>query len=66
MSKIESFIIKENNNFYFDFEAYNDLNSDIILECGDVIKFTYNNQKYIGKLIQSFSKNGLLVINLIQ
>jgi hypothetical protein len=66
MKKIDSFILKENNIFYFDFESYNDSNTDIPLEFGDVIKFTYDNQNYMGKLIGNFSNNGLMIIKLVK
>jgi hypothetical protein len=66
MKKIDSFIVKENSAFYFDFESYNDSNTDLPLEIGDVVKFTHDNQSYIGKLIGNFSNNGLMLIKLIK
>lgn len=62
--KIDSFISKENNIFYLDIESYNEDNNDIPFERGDVIKFNYNNQKYIGKLVEICLKNGLMKIQL--
>lgn len=63
MTKIDSFIVKENNIFYFDSETYNQLSEDIKMENGDIIKFSYDDQKYIGKLVELSSKNGLMIIN---
>jgi hypothetical protein len=65
MTKIDSFIIKENNIFYFDSESYNQVNEDIKMENGDIIKFNYDNQKYIGKLVEFSFKNDLMVINIL-
>lgn len=65
MTKIDSFIIKENNIFYFDSETYNQVSQDIKMENGDIIKFSYDNQKYIGKLVELSIKNGLMLINIL-
>jgi hypothetical protein len=66
MTKIDSFIIKENNIFYFDSDSYNQVNEDIKMENGDIIKFNYENQKYMGKLVELSSKNGLMLINTLK
>jgi hypothetical protein len=55
MLNLESFIAKEGNLFYFDLEEYNQ-KSDISLEEGDVVKFTYEKEKYMGKVTSVGSK----------
>jgi hypothetical protein len=36
------------------------------MENGDIIKFNYENQKYMGKLVELSSKNGLMLINTLK
>lgn len=66
MTKIDYFIIKENDVFYFDSETYNQVNEDIKMENGDMIKFNYENQKYMGKLVQICTRSGLMLINTLK
>lgn len=45
----ESYIAKDGNVFYFELEEYNS-KTDIPLEDGDTIKFTYDGTRYLGKV----------------
>lgn len=51
MINLDSFVVLENNIFYLDLEDYNQKNSDFIIEEADMIRFTYDCIKYIGKVI---------------
>lgn len=66
MIKIDRFIIKENNKFYFDSDSYNEIYSDIPVEDGDVIKYNIEGENYIGKLYEISFKSGLMEIKNIE
>ena len=55
MINYEPYIVKDNGRFYFDLEEYNQ-SSDIQIEDGDTIKFTYEKERYTGKVISIGSK----------
>lgn len=44
------YIVEDGGVFYFDLEEYN-LNSDILIEHGDIIKFIHDGKKYTAKVI---------------
>ena len=49
MLSYSNFIVKDGNIFFFDLEDYNS-KSDITVEEGDTIKFTYEGEKYVAKV----------------
>lgn len=66
MIKIDRFIIKENNKFYFDSDSYNEMYSDIPVEDGDVIKYNIDGERYVGKLYEISFRCGLMEIKNIE
>jgi hypothetical protein len=64
MLKIDNFITKENDIFYFDQESYN-LESDFPIEEGDMIKFSYDEKRYTGTIVSlGDRKNGIYKIKI--
>ena len=47
MFNIYKFVIKENGRFFLDLEEWKN-DSDISIEDGDMIKFLFENKRYIG------------------
>jgi ribosomal 50S subunit-recycling heat shock protein len=63
MLNIDTFIVKEGNTFYLDLEDYNS-KSDIIIEDGDMIRFTYEDVKYTAKVVTiGTKKNPSFILN---
>lgn len=59
------YIVEDNGVFYFDVEEYN-TKSDIPVEQGDIIKFTYDGKKYMGKVINiSSRKNQFYILHIL-
>lgn len=50
MLNYNPFIVKDKDTFYFDVEEYNS-KSDIKVENGDIIKFTYENEKHMARVL---------------
>jgi hypothetical protein len=66
MLNIDSFIVKEGNTFYFDLEEYN-TKTDVIVEESDIVKFTYEGVKYMGKVCTIGSKkNQSFILDIIK
>jgi G:T-mismatch repair DNA endonuclease (very short patch repair protein) len=66
MLNIDSFIVKEGNTFYFDLEEYN-TKTDVIIEESDIVKFTYEGVRYIGKVCTiGTKKNQSFVLEIIK
>jgi hypothetical protein len=64
MLKIDNFVTKEHDVFYLDLESYN-AESDCPIEDGDMIKFTYDNQRYTGTVVSmGDTKNGVYKIKI--
>jgi len=64
MLKIDNFITKENDIFYFDMESYN-AESDFSIDDGDMIKFSYDNKRYTGTIVSlGDRKNGIYQIKI--
>ena len=60
------FIVKDGDIFYFDVEEYNK-KSDIVIEHGDIIKFTYDGQKNIAKALNIGSeKNKFYILEVLK
>lgn len=51
MLKLDEFVVKENDKFFIDFQEYKNKDG-ISYEDGDMIKFTFDNIKYIGTLFK--------------
>lgn len=47
MLNIDKFLIKENDRFFLDLEEWKN-DTDISIEDGDMIRFSFENKKYIG------------------
>jgi hypothetical protein len=59
------YIVEDNGTFYFDVDEYNS-KSDIKVESGDVIKFTYEGKKYMGKVLNlSGKKNDIYILKIL-
>ena len=59
MLKIDNFIISDKDIFYADVEAYNE-QADVKIGDGDMVKFTFENCKYIGTIVnRGGAKNGI-------
>lgn len=63
MLGIEKFITKDGSKFYLDLAEWREVN-DIVLENGDTVKFSYENKKYIGKIIVNASDFGICEVNI--
>lgn len=50
MLNFNPFIVKENDIFYFDAEEYNS-KSDIPIEETDLIRFEYEGERYLAKVV---------------
>jgi hypothetical protein len=60
------FIVKDKDVFYFDVEEYNN-KSDIKIENGDIIKFTYENEKYIARVSNiGTEKNKFYILEILK
>jgi hypothetical protein len=55
MLNLDSFIVKDGNEFYIDLEDYNS-KSDISIEVGDTVKFNYEGQRYMANVATLGSK----------
>jgi hypothetical protein len=49
MLNIDKFVIKENGRFFLDLEEWKN-DTDISVEDGDMIRFSFENKKYIGTI----------------
>ncbi len=59
------YIIEDNGVFYFDVDEYN-MESDIPVEDGDIIKFTYDGKKLMGKVVNiNSSKNKFYILQIL-
>jgi hypothetical protein len=47
MLNIDKFVIHENNRFFLDLEEWKN-DTDISIEDGDMIRFSFENKKYVG------------------
>jgi len=63
MIGIEKFITKDGANFYLDLVEWGEVN-DIVLSNGDIIKFSYDDKKYIGKVIINPNNFGICEVNI--
>lgn len=67
MIKLDEYVVRENNIFYFDLEEYNQANPDLVIEETDSIRFEYEKEKYFGKVCNCGSlKNKLFKIEVIK
>jgi len=66
MLNIDSFIVKDGNTFYFDLEEYNS-KSELLIEEGDIVKFTCDDVKYMGKVcIIGTKKNQSFILEILK
>jgi hypothetical protein len=66
MLSVDNFIVKDGNMFYLDLEEYN-AKSDLSIEESDIVKFTYDGIKYIGKVCTIGSrKNQSFILEIIK
>ena len=66
MLGIEKFITKEGSKFYLDLEEWKKF-SDVPLEFGDSIKFSYEGKKYTAKVSSSTNSNfGILELSILK
>jgi hypothetical protein len=66
MLGIDKFIIKEGSIFYLDLEEWGKT-CDMLIEGGDTIKFSYENKKYIAKVIPPLNINfGILELSILK
>jgi hypothetical protein len=66
MLNIDSFIAKDGNTFYFDLEEYNS-KTDLLIEESDIVKFTYEGVKYMGKVCSvGTKKNQSFVLEIVK
>ena len=65
MVKIDDFIIKENDRFFVDFEEWKNGNG-VSFEDGDLIRFTFDNVKYIGTLVKQGKEENIFEIKKIR
>jgi hypothetical protein len=66
MLGIEKFITKEGSKFYLDFGEWKQ-ESDIGIEDGDVIKFSYDSKKYTAKVTNCGNGNfGILELSILK
>lgn len=56
MLGIEKYISKDGSKFYLDNSEWKQVN-DILLDLGDIIKFSYESKKYIAKINNSTDSN---------
>jgi hypothetical protein len=56
MRGIEKYITKDGSKFYLDLGEWREGN-DIPIDNGDIIKFSYENKKYIGKIFVNNTNN---------
>jgi hypothetical protein len=56
MSSFDKFITKDGSKFYLDLDEYEQKNG-IVLESGDIIKFSYEKKRYLAKI--DCRKNGV-------
>lgn len=65
MLNLTPFIVNENNVFYFDVEEYNS-KSDIPIEETDIIRFEYNGEKYLAKVVSlNNKKNDFFILDIL-
>lgn len=65
MLNFSPFIVKENNIFYFDVEEYNS-KSDIPIEEADLIRFEYEGERFLAKVISvNGKKNDFFVLDIL-
>ena len=51
MIKLDEYVVLENNIFYFHLDEYNLANPDLPIDETDTIRFQYENEKYLGKVL---------------
>jgi hypothetical protein len=60
MLGIDKFIINDGSKFYIDVENWK-CENDLSLDDGDMIKFNYENKKYIAKIINIGNSNSSIL-----
>ncbi len=67
MIKLDEYVVLENNMFYIDLEEYNQANSDLPIDETDTIRFQYENEKYMGKIVSCGDyKNKIFKIEIVK
>jgi hypothetical protein len=65
MLNFNPFIVKENDVFYFDVEEYNS-KSDLPIEETDLIRFEYEGERYLAKVVSiNGKKNDFFMLEII-
>ena len=61
MLNFSPFIVKDNDIFYFDVEEYNS-KSDMPIESGDMIRFEYEGERHLAKVVSIGSEKNIFFI----
>lgn len=63
MLNIEKFITKDGSRYYLDLEEWSQ-ETNMEIESGDLVKFTYEEKRYIGKIVDG--KNSVVEVSIVK
>jgi hypothetical protein len=62
---IDKYVTQDSNSFFIDADAWNKEN-DLPIEAGDLLRFNFNERKYIGKAVPAFEGDSFFELQIVK